>query len=84
VKSVAHFITLEIYQLADHPKVGVVYFKQFIPSDGTGFDAYINGISATLFTGLTALKTAGVQHVLLDISGNRGGSSVSLNMSPRI
>ncbi|KAJ7147660.1 hypothetical protein C8R43DRAFT_1010339 [Mycena crocata] len=71
--SFGHFVTLDIYQLAEHPKVGVVYFEQFAPSDGTGFNEYFNGISDTLFAGLTALKAAGVEHVLVDNSGNRGG-----------
>ncbi|KAJ7498139.1 hypothetical protein B0H11DRAFT_1998840 [Mycena galericulata] len=71
--SFGHFVTLDIYQLAEHPKVGVVYWEQFEPSDGTGANDYFNGISATLFTGLTALKAAGVEHILVDNSGNRGG-----------
>ncbi|KAF7309369.1 hypothetical protein MIND_00307600 [Mycena indigotica] len=73
LKSFGHFITLDIYQLEQHPNVGVVYFEQFEPSDDTGFNEYFDGISNTLFSGLTALKAAGVKHVLLDISGNRGG-----------
>ncbi|KAJ6568435.1 hypothetical protein DFH09DRAFT_1155389 [Mycena vulgaris] len=71
--SFGHFVTLDIYQLAEHPKVGVVYFEQFEASDGTGSNDYFNGISDTLFTGLTALKAAGVKHILVDNSGNRGG-----------
>ncbi|KAJ6623295.1 hypothetical protein B0H10DRAFT_2213682 [Mycena sp. CBHHK59/15] len=71
--SFGHITTLDIYQLKDHPKVGVVYFEQFEPSDGTSFFDYINGMSATLFTGLAALKAAGVKHILIDNSGNRGG-----------
>ncbi|KAJ7685933.1 hypothetical protein B0H17DRAFT_1204617 [Mycena rosella] len=71
--SFGHTTTLDVYQLAAHPEVGVVYFEQFEPSDGTGFTEYINGISATLYTGLTNLKAAGVKHVLIDNSGNRGG-----------
>ncbi|KAJ7160608.1 hypothetical protein C8R43DRAFT_993412 [Mycena crocata] len=71
--SFGHTVTLDVFQLAAHPEVGVLYFEQFAPSDGTGFTAYINGISATLFTGLTKLKEAGVKKVLIDISGNRGG-----------
>ncbi|KAJ7493951.1 hypothetical protein FB451DRAFT_450131 [Mycena latifolia] len=71
--SFGHSVTVDVYQLAAHPEVGVIYFEQFAPSDGTGFTAYINGISATLYTGLTNLKAAGVKHVLIDNSGNRGG-----------
>ncbi|KAJ6575748.1 hypothetical protein DFH09DRAFT_1311798 [Mycena vulgaris] len=71
--SFGHTVTLDVYQLAAHPHVGVLYFEQFAPSDGTGFTEYINGISATLYTGLTKLKAAGVKHVLIDNSGNRGG-----------
>ncbi|KAJ7780121.1 hypothetical protein DFH07DRAFT_1026018 [Mycena maculata] len=71
--SFGHFITLDIYQLAEHPKVGVVYFEQFEPSTSFNLNTYFRGISETLFTGLTALKKAGVEHVLIDISGNRGG-----------
>ncbi|KAJ7466161.1 hypothetical protein B0H11DRAFT_2239892 [Mycena galericulata] len=71
--SFGHITTLDVYQLAAHPKVGVLYFEQFEPSDGTDFTTYINGISATLYTGLTKLKAAGVKHVLVDNSGNRGG-----------
>ncbi|KAJ7065475.1 hypothetical protein C8F01DRAFT_747149 [Mycena amicta] len=73
LKSFGHFVTLDIYQLAQHPKVGVVYFEQFEPSDGTGANDYFNGISDTLFSGLNALKAAGVKHILVDNSGNRGG-----------
>ncbi|KAJ7483407.1 hypothetical protein FB451DRAFT_1234504 [Mycena latifolia] len=73
LKSFGHFVTLDIYQLAEHPKVGVVYFEQFEPSDGTGANDYFNGISDTLFSGLTALKAAGVEHIIVDNSGNRGG-----------
>ncbi|KAJ7071721.1 hypothetical protein B0H15DRAFT_966167 [Mycena belliarum] len=72
-QSFGHFVTLDIYQLAQHPKVGVVYFEQFEPSDGTSANDYFNGISDTLFTGLTALKAAGVEHIIVDNSGNRGG-----------
>ncbi|KAJ6580807.1 hypothetical protein B0H19DRAFT_982374 [Mycena capillaripes] len=71
--SFGHFITLDIYQLAEHPKVGVVYFEQFEPSDGTGANDYFNGISDTLFSGLNALKAAGVEKIIVDNSGNRGG-----------
>ncbi|KAJ7586242.1 hypothetical protein C8J56DRAFT_1165768 [Mycena floridula] len=71
--SFGHFVTLDIYQLQEHPKVGVVYFEQFEPSDGTDANTYFNGISNTLFTGLTALKAAGVEKILVDTSGNRGG-----------
>ncbi|KAJ7498087.1 hypothetical protein B0H11DRAFT_2226238 [Mycena galericulata] len=71
--SFGHFVTLDIYQLEKHPKVGVVYFEQFEPSVPYDYQAYFAGISRTLFTGLTALKKAGVKHILLDISGNRGG-----------
>jgi C-terminal processing protease CtpA/Prc len=73
VTSFGHFVTLDIYQLADNPKVGVVYFQQFEPSDGTGSNAYFNGISDTLFSGLNALKAAGVEKIIVDNSGNRGG-----------
>ncbi|KAJ6473393.1 hypothetical protein C8R47DRAFT_1076687 [Mycena vitilis] len=71
--SFGHITTLDVYQLAAHPHVGVLYFEQFEPSDGTDFTTYINGISATLYDGLTKLKAAGVKHVLIDNSGNRGG-----------
>ncbi|KAJ7909286.1 hypothetical protein B0H13DRAFT_2493250 [Mycena leptocephala] len=71
--SFGHITTLDLFQLVAHPKVGVLYFEQFEPSDGTDFTSYINGISSTLFTGLTKLKEAGVKHVLIDNSGNRGG-----------
>ncbi|KAJ7777128.1 hypothetical protein B0H16DRAFT_1449266 [Mycena metata] len=71
--SFGHFVTLDIYQLAEHPKVGVVYFEQFEPSDGTDANSYFNGISDTLFTGLNALKAAGVEKIIVDNSGNRGG-----------
>ncbi|KAJ7261902.1 hypothetical protein C8J57DRAFT_1513678 [Mycena rebaudengoi] len=53
--SFGSFVTLDIYQLEDHP------------------NTYFRGISKTLFAGLTALKKAGVKHVVIDISGNRGG-----------
>lgn len=71
--SFGHITTLDVYQLAAHPHVGVLYFEQFEPSDGTDFTTYINGMSSTLFTGLTKLKEAGVKHVLIDNTGNRGG-----------
>ncbi|KAJ7591935.1 hypothetical protein C8J56DRAFT_1046292 [Mycena floridula] len=71
--SFGHFVTLDIYQLQEHPKVGVIYFEQFEPSDGTDANTYFNGISNTLFTGLTALQAAGVEKILVDNSGNRGG-----------
>ncbi|KAJ7795164.1 hypothetical protein B0H14DRAFT_2920828 [Mycena olivaceomarginata] len=71
--SFGHITTLDVYQLAVHPHVGVLYFEQFEPSDGTDFTTYINSMSSTLFTGLTKLKEAGVKHVLIDNSGNRGG-----------
>ncbi|KAJ6485512.1 hypothetical protein C8R45DRAFT_274789 [Mycena sanguinolenta] len=71
--SFGHFVTLDIYQLEQHPKVGVVYFEQFEPSDGTDATTYFNGISDTLFNGLTALKAAGVEKIIVDNSGNRGG-----------
>ncbi|CAK5263842.1 unnamed protein product [Mycena citricolor] len=71
--SFGHITTLDIYQLKDHPKVGVVYFQQFEPSDGTGAQAYFNGMSNTLFSGLNALKAAGVEKIIVDQSGNRGG-----------
>ncbi|KAF8211047.1 hypothetical protein K438DRAFT_1959247 [Mycena galopus ATCC 62051] len=71
--SFGHFVTLDIYQLAEHPKVGVVYFEQFEPSDGTDANDYFDGISDTLFSGLNALKAAGVEKIIVDNSGNRGG-----------
>ncbi|KAJ7618007.1 hypothetical protein FB45DRAFT_1063530 [Roridomyces roridus] len=71
--SFGHVTTLDLFQLAEHPKVGVMYFEQFEPSDGTDFNTYINGISSVLYDGLTQLKAAGVKHVLIDNSGNRGG-----------
>ncbi|KAJ7483348.1 hypothetical protein FB451DRAFT_1234183 [Mycena latifolia] len=71
--SFGHFLTLDIYQLEQHPKVGVVYFEQFEPSIRYDYRTYFQEMSNTLFTGLTALKKAGVKHVLLDVSGNRGG-----------
>ncbi|KAJ7607868.1 hypothetical protein FB45DRAFT_947129 [Roridomyces roridus] len=73
LKSFGHFVTLDVYQLAEHPKVGVVYMEQFEPQDNTTAQDYFDGISDTLFTGLTTLKAAGVEHVLIDQSGNRGG-----------
>jgi hypothetical protein len=50
-----------------------VYFEQFEPSDGTDAETYFNEVSAVLFDGLNGLKAAGVEKVLIDISGNRGG-----------
>ena len=74
VTSFGHYITLDIYQLQEHPNVGVVYFEQFEPpSDDIDANTYFTGISDTLFNGLNALKAAGVEKVILDISGNRGG-----------
>ncbi|KAJ7483449.1 hypothetical protein FB451DRAFT_1555414 [Mycena latifolia] len=75
--SFGHFVTLDIYQLVEHPKVGVVYFEQFLPSDGTDLNTYLSAISNTLFSGLTALKAAGVEHIIVDNSGNRGGLLVA-------
>jgi C-terminal processing protease CtpA/Prc len=66
-------LTLDVYQLEKHPKIGVIYLEQFAPSGHYDSDTYFEEISETLFTGITALKRAGVKHVLLDISGNRGG-----------
>ncbi|KAJ7053282.1 hypothetical protein C8F01DRAFT_1166942 [Mycena amicta] len=71
--SFGHITTLDLYQLAEHPTVGVAYFEQFEPSDGTDFTTYINGISATLFDGFNKLRAAGVKHIIIDNSGNRGG-----------
>nr|GAT46969.1 predicted protein [Mycena chlorophos] len=71
--SFGHLITLDIYQLKQHPDVGVVYFEQFEPAVHYNYQAYFHQISATLHSGLTALKKAGVKHMILDISGNRGG-----------
>ncbi|KAJ7775365.1 hypothetical protein B0H16DRAFT_1507074 [Mycena metata] len=71
--SFGHITTLDVFQLASHPEVGVLYFEQFEPSDGTDFNTYISGISATLYTGIDKLKEAGVKHILIDNSGNRGG-----------
>ncbi|KAJ6529630.1 hypothetical protein B0H19DRAFT_1332693 [Mycena capillaripes] len=71
--SFGHITFLDIYQLAVHPKNGVVYLEGFLPRDGTDFQTYMNGLSATLYTGITQLKNAGVKHILIDISGNRGG-----------
>ncbi|KAJ6549972.1 hypothetical protein B0H19DRAFT_185107 [Mycena capillaripes] len=65
--------SLDVYQLAAHPQVGVLYFGQFEPSDKRDFDTYINGISATIFDDFTKLETAGVKHILTDDSGNHGG-----------
>ncbi|KAJ7303009.1 hypothetical protein DFH08DRAFT_1089560 [Mycena albidolilacea] len=73
LKPFGHMLTLDVYQLDKHPKVGVVYLEQFAPSGRYDSDTYFEEISETLFTGITALKRAGVKHVLLDISGNRGG-----------
>ncbi|KAJ7227190.1 hypothetical protein GGX14DRAFT_628736 [Mycena pura] len=73
LKSFGHFVTLDIYQLEEHPTVGVVYFQQFEPQDTTAANDYFTGISDTLFSGLTALKAAGVERILIDNSGNRGG-----------
>ncbi|KAJ7173434.1 hypothetical protein C8R46DRAFT_1215378 [Mycena filopes] len=72
--SFGNMYTLDIYQLEAHPKVGVVYFEQFEPAiPHYTEDAYFRDLSKVIFTGLTGLKKAGVKHVLLDISGNRGG-----------
>lgn len=71
--TIAHFVTLDLYQLKQNPKVGVVYFEQFEPSDGTDFLTYFNGVSNTLFDGLNAMKAAGIEKVIIDQSGNRGG-----------
>ncbi|KAF7298350.1 hypothetical protein MKEN_01359600 [Mycena kentingensis (nom. inval.)] len=71
--SFGHFITLDIYRLADHPEVGVVYFEQFEPQDDTEELDYLLGFIKTLNTGLASLKQAGVEHILIDVSGNRGG-----------
>ncbi|KAJ7023144.1 hypothetical protein C8F04DRAFT_190724 [Mycena alexandri] len=71
--SFGHITTLDVFQLASHPEVGVLYFEQFEPSDGTDFNTYIAGIGATLYTGINKLKEAGVKHILIDNSGNRGG-----------
>jgi hypothetical protein len=73
VSSFGHLLTLDIYRLEKHPKVGVVYFEQFEPSVRYNAETYFEEISETLFTGITALKNAGVKHILIDISGNRGG-----------
>ncbi|KAJ6580829.1 hypothetical protein B0H19DRAFT_1251115 [Mycena capillaripes] len=77
VTSFGHSLTLDIYQLEKHPKVGVVYFEQFEPSVRYDAETCFEEISETLFTGITALKKAGVKHVLIDISGNRGGYIVA-------
>ncbi|KAJ7858085.1 hypothetical protein B0H14DRAFT_3864562 [Mycena olivaceomarginata] len=37
--SFGHITTLDVYQLAAHPHVGVLYFEQFEPSDGTDFES---------------------------------------------
>ncbi|KAF7319056.1 hypothetical protein HMN09_00241800 [Mycena chlorophos] len=71
--SFGHVTTLDLYQLAEHPAVGVAYFEQFEPSDGTDFDTYISGITSVLYDGINALKAAGVKHLIVDQSGNRGG-----------
>ncbi|KAF7317645.1 hypothetical protein MKEN_00852000 [Mycena kentingensis (nom. inval.)] len=71
--SYGHFVTLDIYRLTEHPHVGVVYFEQFEPSTRYDYRTYFRGIARTLYDGLTSLKKAGVRHVLIDISGNRGG-----------
>ncbi|KAJ7803175.1 hypothetical protein B0H14DRAFT_3487694 [Mycena olivaceomarginata] len=63
--SFGHFVTLDIYQLADHPKVGVVYFQQFEPSDGTGANTILQWHLRHL--------AAGVEKIIVDNSGNRGG-----------
>ncbi|KAF8132112.1 hypothetical protein K438DRAFT_1998709 [Mycena galopus ATCC 62051] len=68
-----HFATLEIYQLAEHPKVGVIYIEQFEPSHGTDAKNYFDGISDTLFSGFNVLKAAGVEKIVVDNSGNLGG-----------
>ncbi|KAF7309392.1 hypothetical protein MIND_00310000 [Mycena indigotica] len=71
--SYGHFITLDIYRLKRHPKVGVVYVEQFKPSIEYNYRDYFRQLSNVIYSGLTSLKKAGVQHVLIDISGNRGG-----------
>ncbi|KAJ7777138.1 hypothetical protein B0H16DRAFT_1301503, partial [Mycena metata] len=74
VTSFGHILTLDIYQLEKHPKVGVMYLEQFEASyPHYSADTYFKDISNAIFTGLTGLKKAGVEHILLDISGNRGG-----------
>jgi len=65
--------TVDIYRLKKHPNVGVVYMEQFEPSDGTSSGAYFDGMSAALFQGLTELKAVGVDYLIIDQSGNRGG-----------
>ena len=67
-------MTLDIYQLASHPKVGLVYFQEFEPSDGTGALDHFQGISGTLSSGLSALKAAGVEKIIVDNSVNRAGT----------
>lgn len=47
--------------------------SRFAPSDGTTSTAYFNGYSSALYTGITQFKAAGVKHILIDQSGNRGG-----------
>lgn len=48
-------------------------FNRFEPSDATTSSQYFSGLSSALYTGITQLKAAGVQHILIDQSGNRGG-----------
>lgn len=47
--------------------------QRFEPSDGTTYQEYFAGVSEALYTGLTGLKAAGVKHILIEQSGNRGG-----------
>ncbi|CAK5268090.1 unnamed protein product [Mycena citricolor] len=71
--SFGHFLTLDIYQLQEHKHVGVVYLEQFEPPAQHDYQTYSDGISKTIHSGLVELKKAGVRHILLDVSGNRGG-----------
>lgn len=70
--SFGHLDTLDIYQLKQHPKVGVAYFEQFEPQENLSYD-YFTEMSSVIYSAFTALKQAGVEHLLVDISGNRGG-----------
>jgi hypothetical protein len=65
--------TIDIYRLKKNPKVGVVYMEQFSPSTGISANAYFNGVSDALFQGLSQLKAQGVEYLIIDQSGNRGG-----------
>lgn len=54
-------------------KVGVLYIEQFSPGNGLNYRAYFDGVSDALHKGLSDLKKDGVEYLIIDQSGNRGG-----------